>query len=81
MNHKGDEREDMSKQQLLTLLDKLGKNKHFLVNAETNTIIKNHEEITEDMSITIIPVIAGGSDEPSVLFLTLQSFTGVGVNQ
>jgi len=65
MNHKGDEQQDMSKQQLLALLDKLGKNKHFLVNAETNTMIRDHEEITEDMAITIMPVVAGGST-PSV---------------
>jgi len=61
MSHKGDEQEDMSKQQLLSLLDKLGKNKHFLVNAETNTIIRNPNEITENMAITIMPVVAGGS--------------------
>lgn len=61
MNHKGDEREDMTKQQLLALLDKMGKSKHYLVDAETNTIIRDHEEITEDMAITIMPVIAGGS--------------------
>jgi len=61
MSKKGDEREDMPKQQLLTLLEKLGKNKHFLVNAETNTIIKDHSEITEDMAITIMPVVSGGN--------------------
>jgi len=60
MNQKGHEEEDMSKQQLLALLDKMGKNKHFLVNAETNTVIRDPEEITEDMAITIMPVIAGG---------------------
>ena len=61
MSHKGDEEQDMSKQQLLSLMDKLGKNKHFLVNAETNTIIRNPDEITENMAITIMPVVAGGS--------------------
>lgn len=60
MSKKGDEQEDMSKQQLLTLLDKLGKSKHFMVNAETNTIIKDPEEIREDMAITIMPVVSGG---------------------
>ena len=79
MNHKGDEREDMSKQQLLSLLDKLGKNKHFLVNAETNTIIKDHNEITEDMAITIIPIIGGGSTPPAIVKTALQSFSSGGI--
>lgn len=61
MSKRGHDEEDMSKQQLLALLDKMGKNKHFLVNAETQEIIRNHEEITEDMAITIMPVISGGS--------------------
>lgn len=61
MSRRGDEPQDMTKQQLLSLLDKLGKNKHFMVNAETNEIIRDHNEITEDMAITIMPVIKGGS--------------------
>lgn len=60
MSKRGDEPQDMSKQQLLALIDKLGKNRHFLVDATTNEIIHDHNKITEDMAITIMPVVAGG---------------------
>lgn len=60
MSHKGDEPQEMSKADLMDLMCKLGKSKHFLVNAETNTIIHNPEEIQETDSITIMPVVSGG---------------------
>lgn len=60
MGKKGDEQEDMSKQHLLALLDKMGKNKHFMVNAETNEIVRDPSLISEDMAITIMPVVKGG---------------------
>lgn len=61
MNQKGHEEDDMSKQQLLALIDKMGKNKHFLVNTETNEMIRDIEQINEASTITIMPVISGGS--------------------
>lgn len=61
MNHKGDEKQEMSPQELIQLVCKLGKSKHFLVDGETNTIIHDIESITDDQTITIMPVVAGGS--------------------
>ena len=60
MSKRGDEPQDMTKQQLIALFEKLGKNKHFLVDAEKNEIITDHKQITENMAITIMPVVAGG---------------------
>lgn len=61
MNQRGHEENDMSKQQLLALLDKMGKSKHFLVNSETNEMIRDVEQVKEADIITIMPVVSGGS--------------------
>ena len=61
MNHKGDDRQEMSPAQLIELVCRLGKSKHLCVDAETNEIIKNINTIREDQTITIIPAVAGGS--------------------
>lgn len=61
MNHKGDERQEMSSKDLIELVCKLGKSKHLCVDTETNEIIKDINTIRDDQTITIIPAVAGGS--------------------
>ena len=61
MNHKGDERQEMSPAQLIELVCKLGKSKHLCVDGETNEVIKDINTIRDDQTITIIPAVAGGS--------------------
>lgn len=61
MNHKGDERSEMSPSQLIELVCKLGKTTHYCVDGETNEVIRDINTIRDDQTITIIPAVKGGS--------------------
>ena len=61
MNHKGDERQEMKPEELMELMCKLGKSKHFVVDGETQEIIHDIGSIRDDQTITIIPKVSGGS--------------------
>lgn len=57
---KGHEESEMSKEQLLDLVCKLGRGKYFIVNTVTNEVIHDVKAIKENQAITIMPMVAGG---------------------
>lgn len=61
MTRRGDEPQEMSKEQLIDFVCKVNKGKYFMVDPESNKMIQDVNTIRDDQAITIMPVVKGGS--------------------
>lgn len=59
---KGHEESNMTCENLIQLVKKLYGKNYYIVDSDTMEVIRDINTITDNQSITIMPVVAGGAD-------------------